>query len=403
MSPIVWVWIGVAAWFLWFTIDCRLWVRFVHRSHQLDHEGKWEELEALIRKELAACRPWIRLNIHFRSPGAREGMAALCLFQRGKIEESLRFAEIGVRKSQRKPRTHADLLRLQALALAGLLRYDECRDVIGRIRNTGETAIADHVESLLCLYQGRLDDALVLAERARRDPRADVARHISSLVHLHQGSYGSAIEVLLEPARDVTSLYRADQLSALERTRDGRSMLEGHRRTWAGVVEPLRYLLAGYVYLEQDNPTELRFTMEKAAEVMSGNPSLRVIEAELNACLCAMTGDGAGADGWLRKGADVLQTHPRRASAIDFHRYAGRACLMLGRKDAAVEALERSLQLADQPMEKHVGRYWLARAYEARGDRGKAAELDRLLREDGIASKWSKASPPAPSAPPPAS
>src|SRR6185436_1769876 len=114
--------------------------------------------------------------------------------------------------------------------------------------------------------------------------------------------------------------------------------------------------------------------------------------------LCAMTGDGAAADGWLLKGADVLQTHPRRASAISYQRYAGRAYLMLGRKDAAVEALERALQLADHPMERHVGRYWLARAYEARGDKDKAAELDRLVREDGIVSRYSKAFPPAPSA-----
>jgi len=403
MSPLVWVWIGVAVWFLWFLVDCRLWVRFVHRRQKLEQEGKWEELEALIRRELRAFRPWIRLNIHFKSPGALEAIAALCLFQRGKLEESLRFAEAGALKSRRKPRTHADLLKLQALALAGLQRYDEASEVVGRIRQTGEAAVGDHVESLLCLYLGRLDRALSLAESARREPRADVARHVSSLVHLHRGAYGPAVEVLLDPPRDVTSLYRAEDLATLERTRDGRSMLEAHRKTWTGIVEPLRYLLAGYAYLDQDNPTELRFTLEKAAAVMSGNPSLRIIEAELNACLCAMTGDGAAADGWLLKGADVLQTHPRRASAISYQRYAGRAYLMLGRKDAAVEALERALQLADHPMERHVGRYWLARAYEARGDKDKAAELDRLVREDGIVSRYSKAFPPAPSAPPPAS
>src|SRR6185369_9803525 len=112
-----WVAIGTAAWFLWFLVDCRLWMRFVHRSQKLDHEGKWDELEALIRRELRAFRPWIRLNIYFKSPGLREAIAALCLFQRGKLEESLRFAEEGARRSGRKPRTHADILKLQALEI----------------------------------------------------------------------------------------------------------------------------------------------------------------------------------------------------------------------------------------------------------------------------------------------
>jgi hypothetical protein len=75
----------------------------------------------------------------------------------------------------------------------------------------------------------------------------------------------------------------------------------------------------------------------------------------------------------------------------------------MGRAAAAVAALEKALQSTRHPMEQHICRFWLARAYEAAGDGAKAAENDRAVAADGIVSKFSRASPPAPSEPPPAS
>jgi len=403
VSPILWVYLALGLWLVWFVVDCKGWSRFLRRCRQLDHEGKWEELEAHFRSEFNAFRPWVRLFLRFKSPSSLDGLAAAFFFQRGLTEESLRFAESAVAKAVGRPRVLVEHLRLQAAALTELARYDEARETIHRIRALDDDPVADHVESLLCLSLGRLDDAIGLADRARKHPKGELARHFASTARLLRGEDAAALEAVLEPARDVVDQYPAETLARMSRTREGRALIEGHRVQYAGVVEPLRFLQAGYVYLDQSNAGELGYLLEKASAVMGGNPSLKVMHAQLSACHCALIGDVAGADRRLREGAKILETHRRRGSVMEFHRFAGRAHLLLGRADAAVAELERSRTFCVHPLEKHLGGYWLAKAYEAKGESGKAAELLRTIASDGIVSKYAKASPPAPSGPTPAS
>lgn len=398
MNLFWWIWTPLVALGLWIIVDFKAWTRFVQRNHRLDHEGKWDELDALIRKELHAFRPWVRLMLHFKAPGVLEGIAAGFYFECGRTEDSLRFAQASFRKARLGGPFTADILKLQALCLTELARYDEAREVVARLRSIGAASSADHAESFLCLNLGRLDEAIPLAERARQDPKVQ-AHGVIWCSHLYKGNHRQAVEVLLDPPKDVTSLYSAEQLHQLAKTGDGREMLESHRALWAGVMEPLRFLQAAYVYLDVRNAQELGFALDKAASVMGGSPALRTIYAELRACHCALEGDRAGVDRRLGEARELLTTFSKRTVELDFHRYSGRANLILGRDDAAVEAFEASLKLARHPMEKHAARYWLARGYEATGRREKAAELDREVAADGIASKFVRASPPPPSEP----
>jgi tetratricopeptide (TPR) repeat protein len=392
------LWIPAVLCLLWFFLDCKAWVRFVKRHHLLNHEGRWDDLEALHQKELRAFRPFVRLLIRFKSPGGLEVLIAGLLYQKGRAEEALRSAESAAAKSRGHATNHSEALSLQALSLLELGRYEELRDVAARIRSLGVTHVADFNEALLCLFLGRLDPALSLAQQVIRHPKGDLGRGLLSAILLSKGDHAAALETLLDPPRPVSAYYSPENLRKLERSSDGRAMVEAHQKQWAGVAEPLRFLQAGYLYLDLGDVEGLRFTLEKAGGVLGGNPTLNIIHRELNACLCASTGDAAGAERWLQQGAELLKTHPRRLSQMEFRRFGGRANLLLGRPAAALADFEASLELTRHPMEKHIARYWLARAQEAKGNKEKAAELYRAVVADGIASKYSveaaKASPP---------
>jgi tetratricopeptide (TPR) repeat protein len=404
----IWTLLGLVAWALWVLLDFRAWTGFVRRHHQLGHEGRWDDLDVLFRRQARSFNPWLRLFLKVKAPGNFELLYANFLFQRGASDEALRLAEKAIEAAGRNVRMLGEGHALRALILADLGRHADAHAAAGRARALGATALADYNEALCCFYEGRLDEGLALARRAARDPKGDIARGLASAMLMLKGDDKAALEILLDRPLDVTTYYSEDQLRRLQRTGEGRLLLEAHQKLWAGVVEPLRYIYASYVYLELGDLDALGFSLEKAGAAMGGHPSLRIIHAELRACLCAGKGDAAGADDWLRKGADLLQPHRRRASQSEYHRFAGRAALMLGRKDAAVAELETALKTCLHPIENHSTRFWLARACEAAGNGTRAAELYRAVAEDGIPSKWSaearaKASPPAPSGPTPAS
>src|SRR5204862_6621587 len=131
----------------------------------------------------------------------------------------------------------------------------------------------------------------------------------------------------------------------------------------------------------------LRFALARAGEVMGGHPTVQVLHRQMNASLCALAGDAAGADRWLREGLELLKNHPRRGSQMEFHRYSGRVHLTLGRAALAAAEFEEAQKLSKHPIEKHLGNYWLGRVREAQGEKEKAIECYRAVKADGIASK----------------
>jgi tetratricopeptide (TPR) repeat protein len=402
------LWLSLAALGLWALVDFRSWVRFLRVYHQLSHEGRWGDVEELFQREFRRLRPWVRLVLGFRAPGTLDLRYAAYLQQRGLLDDALRRAEEALAKAGRHRTMQGLAQAMLSILYAELGRYDDAHAAAARARAAGADASADYNEALCCFFQGRLDQGLELARRAARTPKGDIGRGIASALLAMKGDYKPALEVLLDRSLDVSVHYTEDGLRKLRRTSEGRKLLEAHQQHWTGIVEPLRFIYASYVYLDLGDLDALAFTLEKAGASLGGHPTLRIIYGQLQACLCAGKGDATGADGWLAKGAEILRTHPRRASRAEYHRFAGRAALTLGRADAAVEHLESSLKVALHPMEKHSTRYWLAKAYEAKGNAGKAAEMYRDVAQDGIASKWSgearsKASPPAPSERPPAS
>src|SRR5262249_45701457 len=75
-----------------FVLEAFAWRRFIRKPHLLNHEGRWTELEGLIRRELRAFRPFVKLFLRFKSPGVLEALYAALLYNLGRIDECLEMA-----------------------------------------------------------------------------------------------------------------------------------------------------------------------------------------------------------------------------------------------------------------------------------------------------------------------
>lgn len=380
--------ISITALLLGFVWDCRSWTRFLRRYHELNHEGKWDELERLILREFSRFRPFAGPYLRFKSPGVLDALYASYLYERGRSQEALVSAEASVRKAGNNVQVLAGALNVQALALIELQQYEPARPIAERLRAIGAVYAGNYVDSVRGFFEGRLDEALEASLRSCKDPKGVLSRGTASILFLFKGDHKAALEVLLDKPPDVTTYYRAEMLEKIERTSLGRSLLEAHQKQYAGLIEPLRYLRAAYVCFDMGDVEGLRFAMERAGEVMGGHPTVQILHRQMNATLSALTGDATGADRWLREGSELLKNHPRRGSQMEFHRYSGRVHLQLGRAPAAAAEFEEAQKLNRHPIDKHVGHYWLARAAEAQGEKGKALEYYRAVVADGIASRY---------------
>src|SRR6185295_456227 len=114
MSPHLWIIASFVVFFLWFMIDLQFSKRFSRRRIQLDHEGRWEELDALFRKELRSLRPWTRLTFSLKAPGALQALYSNFLIIRGRPGEALPYAEDAARRAAgRHVRLHEQSLAVQ--------------------------------------------------------------------------------------------------------------------------------------------------------------------------------------------------------------------------------------------------------------------------------------------------
>src|SRR6185295_8777638 len=240
----------------------------------------------------------------------------------------------------------------------------------------------------IALFLGRFDEAIELGSRAAADRRGYVGRCIASAALNCKGNPQAALAMLQESPPGVWVHYTEGNLKTLERTGTGRELLDLHQKQWAGVVEPLRFLYAATIYAELKELDSLRYALDRAGASMGGHPAVRSMHKRLEMLLAAGLGDGEGADRTLAETKRILDGPTTRASKVDFHRTAGRALFALGRTADAVREFDAALQISVQPLEKHINRFWLARANDARGEKAKAAELFRSVTADGIASKY---------------
>jgi tetratricopeptide (TPR) repeat protein len=368
--------------------DLRGWQRFLRRYHQLNHEGRLEELEEVLLQEMRTIRPFIRPVMRFKFPGGLENFYSNQLFLTGRTAEALERAEKGAQKAGLHKRLLPDALNLQVLCLTELGRYDEARAVAARSRSVGSPHGADVVESRIALMLGRLDEAIEIGTRAAADRRGYVGRCTASVALNCKGNAEGALALLQENPPGIWVHYTDRQLKALERTSSGRELLDLHQKQWSGVLEPLRFLYAGLVYAELKDLDALRFALDKAGASMGGLPAVRAMHKMLELLLHAGRGDKPEAERCLKEGRELLNGLTTRATKAEFHRSAGRAFLALGRAADAVPEFEAALAGSVHPLEKHINRFWLARAQDARGDKAKAAELFQSVAADGIASKY---------------
>ncbi len=369
-------------------VDLFTWQRFLRRYHQLNHEGRLEAIETLLLSELGTLRPFIRPVMAFKFPGGLQIFLCSVLYQLGRPEEALEAAQRAERKAGRHPRIAPEALHFQAICLMELGRYDEARAAAARIRSLGTWPGADVGEATLSLLLGRFDEAIEFGKKAAADRRGYVGRCMASSALNCKGDPQAALAILQEQPPDVTAHYAEKSLKTMQRSSMGRELLGLHQKQWAGVLEPLRFLYAAAVYAELKELDSLRYVLDQAGASMGGNPSVRSMHKRLDMLYHAGRGDVDETERCLAEGRQMLNGSTPRSTQAEFHRAAGRAFLALGRATQAVPEFEKALELSLHPLEKHINRFWLARAQDARGEKGKAAELFRAVVADGIPSKY---------------
>lgn len=381
-------WLSVLAVALIIIVDTKTWSRFLRLYRELTHEGRLDAADALIERQRWIPRPFVGLVLWFKSPGSLDRLQSHVQFQAGRIDEALVVAGRAIKKAGRNHQALAESLNLQSLCLMELVRYDDARAAIAKGREAGGAVGADVMESRLALLTGNLDEAVRLGTRAAEDSRGYIGRTLASVALNCKGNPQGALALLQENPPGIWVHYQESALKKLERSSAGRELIDQHQKEWSGVLEPMRFLYAGLIYAELKDLDSLRFVLDKAGASMGGLPVVRAMHKSLEVLLCAGLGRVEETERCLREGLAILDGPILRASKGEFHRSAGRAQLALGRAKAAVAEFEAALQLSLHPLEKHINRFWLARANDALGDREKAAELFRLVAADGIPSKY---------------
>lgn len=385
---LLYVWVPTLIAIAVILVDSWTWRHFMRQYHRLGHEGRFEALETLLLSELRTIRPFVGVWLWFKGPGTLNLFLGNLQFMTGRTEEALEMCRGAERKAGKHAKSLSDALALQSLCLTELGHYDEARALAARVRGIGVSPAGDVAESRIALLLGRFDEAIELGTRAAADRRGYVGRCHASVALNCRGNPQGALALLQENPPGVWVHYTDKVLKKLERTSSGRELLDLHQKQWSGVVEPLRFLYAALVYAELRDLDALRFALDKAGAAMGGHPAVRSMHKSLELLYHAGRGDAAEADRCLREGREILDRPTTRGLQSEFHRAAGRALLALNRVAPAMTEFEAALQTSVHPLEKHINRFWLARAHDARGERAKAAELFASVAADGIPSKY---------------
>jgi len=384
----------IAAWVL---IDVKHSQRRMQRKVRLKLDGKWDEVDVHYQCDLKSRRLFSYLMREHIEPGNLEAGYALFLYEQGRLEPALQFADRAVVLARKRRVFLNSILGLQqktlpaainsrVLILTGLGRYDDARTASAELSNL--PSVHNKLRATICLtevYSGRLDRALELAYKTlAHDPKDSTARVVASWVFRLKGEFAEAINILVYTPKDVTELYSPKDLANLLRDRESAKFIELQRQHAATIHEPIRLLLMSGVYAEQTKYDDATRALD-AMELLLGNNPVIKSSYERNRAICAAAkGDVRQTEQHLAEARTIAQNLPKRDTQWETNIAAGRCYLLLKLTDkAGVEFLAAQRHVL-HPIEEHVTNYWLARTAEAAKRRTEAIRNYQSVIADDI-------------------
>jgi tetratricopeptide (TPR) repeat protein len=371
---------------LWFIADMNHASKLNRRRSELGAQGRWKELNEHFEAELTCWRMPLRIFRCFALPGGIEVEYAMHLYKQGELEKALEMADRAVVKSNRF-RKHRDMpLIARAQILSGFGRYDEARLMLQQARKINpEVSFANLLEAMIEMYEGHIEQALALGQRALSDQKTtDSSRALVSALLTVKGRFQDALNILTyEPVRAL-ALFTAEDLDLMTQTESGRQLVLAMDEEMAGVFRPVRYLAIAGVCLEAGDKENLEDSLNRAERELKSNPAIEHIYRRLRACCCAMKNEPTEMESHLARARQLANEFPSRSAKYETHQAAGRAYLLLQRNDAALTELRAAVGLALCPSERHYSNYWLGRAAEAAGQRQEAEKLFKSVITNGF-------------------
>src|SRR5262249_49751455 len=161
----------------------------------------------------------------------------------------------------------------------GMGRYEEARAATKLARaSDASRAMASMIEGLIELYNGNINEALRLAEKAMKDQKAnDASRAMASGALAAKGRFQDAMNVLIyEPGR-ITAFFESEELEAVTEDQPGRELVAAMDKDLAGVNQPGRYLGQALVCLEAGDVKNFALALDRAKKVMQAQPAIEHI------------------------------------------------------------------------------------------------------------------------------
>lgn len=371
---------------LWFIADMNHASKLNRRRSELSAQGRWKELNEHFESELTCWRLPLQIFRCFALPGGIEVESALHLYNQGELEKALGLADRGVARSNRF-RKHREIpLIARAQILSGLGRYDEARQALERARKINpEVSFADLLEGMIEMYEGNIERALALGQRALSDQKTtDSSRALVSALLSAKGRFQDALNILTYDPVRALAFFTAEDLDLMTQSESGRQLVLAMDEEAAGVFRPARYLAIAGVCLEAGDRENLEHSLDRAERELKLNPAIEHIYRRLRACCCATKSEPTEMEGQLVRARQLTNEFPSRSAKYETHQAAGRAYLILQRNDAALPELRSAVGLALHPWERHYSNYWLARAAEAAGQQQDALTLFNSVIANGF-------------------
>ncbi|HTV41840.1 MAG TPA: hypothetical protein VMF08_14760 [Candidatus Sulfotelmatobacter sp.] len=381
----------------WYSMDMRSILKWKQRKAQLTLEGRWYELEKHFENVAKTWRPFVWFHYRYRFPGNFTVQYALFLHSQGRLEEALAKVNLAIQQANgpqpifwfRRPSdnltTRCGALRTRVLVLTGLGRYSEARESADQLKKL--TGKPEATLALLEYYCGRLDEALVEAETVpREDGQYDTARGVVALAYTTRGEFHRAIEALSEEPGDITKFYTEAGLKTMRASPDGIKLLELRQKKLDGVVQPARFLRLAEAYLGMDDFKNADLVLDQAEMSLGANLAIQGSYCRFRACSLAGQGKGSEVESYIERLGTIAKQRFARSFVYDTHFATGRAYFYLGRFTDALTKLSAAEQSALHPIEKHATAYWIARTYEAAGERDKTIPYYRAVASESIPS-----------------
>lgn len=393
----------------WVLLDMKYLQRWRQRKIRLELNGKWDELETHFQRRLRTRHLFVYLFQKYAMPGNVEASYALYLYNRGREDAALEFAERGIALARKQPavlrstfgtptkKTLREALHTRALILNSLGRYDEARATSVESRTLPKVGGKTHVtESLTELYSGHLDSALRLVyETLAHDPKDGPSRFVASAIYCLKGEFAEAINILVYDLKDVVDLYSPEALANLLNDPEAAKFIALKRRSSAAVHKPARLLAIIRVYVDQQSFDDATQALDATEPILGTNPVIQANYHRYRAICVAAKGDAWQTEQHLAEARSLTQRHPKRDSQFETHIAAGRCYLSLKLTDKAGTEFLEAQHHTLHPIEKHVTNYWLARTAEAARGRTDAIrnyqsviadDIPTVMRQESLAA-----------------